>query len=180
MEAEMADAPTPNGGETPNHRARIENAPKHWQPNALSDISDNAYSRLYAMTLEETYAAEVMAQPDSYADFFLESPQAQFHEFVGPPELKGTEVRASRMAAIDRLRLAGATKYPDFFVDSPHNGPPFHEKFLDKGPPKPKFDEVEGEIDEGELISPVSERVRMLSQSRVLAAFMRMQQSAEQ
>ncbi|MEU6407795.1 hypothetical protein [Microbispora sp. NPDC046933] len=176
----MADATTPGSGEVPSDRPRIENAPKHWQPSPLSDISDNAYNRLYAMTLEETYAAEVMAQPDSYADFFLESPQTRFHEFVGPPELKGAEVRASRMAMVDRLRLAGEAKYPDFFVDSPHNGPPFHEKFLDKGPPKPKSDEVEGEINLEELVSPVGERVRMLSQSRVLAAFMRMQQSAGQ
>jgi len=125
------------------------------------------------MAQEEAYAAQIIAQPDSYADVFVESPTTQFHEYVGPPDRQSHEVRTSRMAAVDRSRLAGAPQRNDLFVDSPHNGPPFHEKFGDKGPSK--IDDVDREI-----VSPVAERMRMLGQSRVVAAYLRMLETTEQ
>jgi hypothetical protein len=141
--------------------------PAHWEPRQLEEVSRSAYMRLLVLHQEEEEAAATMARSDAYPDFFFESSTNQFHEYVGPPDRNIGEltVRASRMALVDRLRDLAADKYPDFFVDSPHNGPPFHERFLDKGPPKDEWFE-----------SPQA-RLAVLGQSRVLQAFMRLQTS---
>ncbi|KVH48611.1 hypothetical protein WJ39_12095 [Burkholderia diffusa] len=124
--------------------------------------------RLLALHLEAEDAALVMARKDAYADFFLESATQQFHEYFGPwdRDYPGLKVRLSRMSIIDQLKAAGADKYPDFFVDSPHNGPPFHERFLDKGPPK------------DEWFTDPAARVQAMRQSRVLETFLRVQARA--
>lgn len=138
----------------------------HWQAVKLSDISRNAYMRLLALHLQEEEAATVMARQDAYADFFIESPTQQFHEYFGPwdRDSASMEVRLSRMAVIDRLRDPAAGDYPDFFVDSPRNGPPWHEKFLDKGPKVDRYDPAL--------------RLQAMRQSRVLDAFLRAQRRA--
>jgi len=133
----------------------------------LKNISANAYVRLLAMHEQENEAAEVMlTHRDAYPDFFLETGNAKFHEFVGPPEKKveaeNLLIRSTRMSLVDRLRISGMDKYADFFVDSPRNGPPWHEKFLDRGP-KPK-----------EWINDISERTLALSRLNVMKAYLKM------
>jgi hypothetical protein len=132
-------------------------------PVELKQLTTSTYLRLLAMRAQESEAAKVMLTRDAYPDFFVERPGGSFHEFFGDPALEAhasTLVRASRMAFLNSHVVAG--DYSDFFVDSPRNGPPFHEAFGDSGP-RPEL-----------LITDVSARVKALSASKVIAAFLKL------
>ncbi|MGW0181730.1 hypothetical protein [Nocardia sp. NPDC003345] len=135
------------------------------------------------MAQEEEYAARLMLESNTYADFFTESPKISFNEYIGPHEDPSTMVYMSRMAVVDRelgvdSDLPVARKknnYCDIVVSFPGNGPTFHEKCRPNPKPKSGGDEDEEE----ELTGSPQERIQMLRRSRVYEAFLRLQSGGD-
>jgi hypothetical protein len=122
-------------------------------------VSQNAFSRLLALRGVETNAARRMVSGDTYSDFFVEGSGPPFHEAF-EDVITGAKFRdnftVSRMAAIDRIRLAmDDDGYSDFFVEG--GGDPWHEAFED--------------VITGDKFSDLTQRIRALGKLTVLQAY---------